>query len=267
MACVATSMAQDTIISRPVTASYSVEWGQASALDTYLSSLRYDGTSLAVTGEWLKAMKQNPQRLIMAFDASLYGFLQQSPTRNSNLYNFGIGMGWGIMYRWQPISGLQLAGGGGLAMDVGVLYLSRNSNNPASARASLDFLANGMASYSFRIGKQYVRLIDRVILPVVGAFFSPDYGETYYEIYLGNHSGLVHCGWWGNHFCISNLLAADIHLGNVSLRIGYRLSLRSSYVNNINTRLSSHSLVVGVTSDWLNISKCKSLQTIIPAIY
>lgn len=256
-----------TAVKRPVLSTYSLEWGATSILDSYLSPLKYEGQHLGISGSWFKAMRQNPDRLIMSFEATLTAASAKSPARNSILYEMGFNFAWTMQHRWNPINGLQLSAGGGAMLNIGGLYLSRNSNNPASARASVDIIASGMATYNFKIGKLPVRISDRLTLPIVGAFFSPDYGETYYEIYLGNHSDLVHCGWWGNHFCIDNMIAADLSLGNVALRIGYHFNLKSSYVNNINTRLTSHGLVVGLTSDWLNITNSKTDNQIVPAIY
>ena len=252
---------------RPVTSSYSVEYGAASTLDTYLSPLRYQGSTITLNGSWLKAMRQNPRRLIMAFDASIGLESQLSPARNSRLYDFSLDFSWSMMYRWRPIEHFQVGVGGGAALNIGALYLARNSNNPVSARASVDITANAMASYSLHIGRLPVRLIDRVSMPVVGAFFSPEYGETYYEIYLGNHAGLAHCGWWGNHFRIDNLLAADISLGTVALRVGYHFDFSSGKVHDIVTRHTTHSLVIGLTHDSLNITGLDKSQNIIPAIY
>lgn len=252
---------------RPVTSSYSVEYGAASTLDTYLSPLRYQGSTITLNGSWLKAMRQNPQRLIMAFDASIGLESQLSPARNSRLYDFSLDFSWSMMYRWRPIEHFQVGAGGGVALNIGALYLARNSNNPVSARASVDITANAMASYSLHIGRLPVRLIDRVSIPMVGAFFSPEYGETYYEIYLGNHAGLAHCGWWGNHFRIDNLLAADISLGTVALRVGYHFDFSSGKVHDIVTRHTTHSLVIGLTHDSLNITGLDKSQNIIPAIY
>ena len=255
------------VIERPVTSSYSLEWGSTTIVDTYLSPLKYNGQSLSLAGSWLKAMRQNPQRLIMSFDASIHASQALSPAKNSRLYEMGIGFSWSMLHRWRPIDGLQLAAGGSTMLDVGAIYLARNSNNPVSAQASIDIALAGMASYTFKIGKLPIKVSDRLSLPIVGAFFSPDYGETYYEIYLGNHSGLAHYGWWGNHFRIDNLLSADISLGSVALRLGYRMNIKSSFVNNINTRINSHALVVGLTSDWLNVTTPKEKTISIPAIY
>ena len=251
-------------LERQTTSVYSLEWGHSSILDTYLSPLNYTGYIVGLSGQWLKPMRK---KLIMAFDIALLGDINLSPAKNSSLYSMQLDFAWNMQYRWKPIQRMQISAGGGLALNAGAIYLQRNSNNPASAKASIDFTINAMASYSFNINKLQIRLIDQLSIPTLGAFFSPDYGETYYEIYLGNHSGLIHCGWWGNHFRLNNLFAADIALGKASLRIGYKYILNTSYVNNINTQLERHSIVIGIVSDWINVTNNISSSNIIPAYY
>lgn len=254
---------------RPISFTYTIEWGKSDIIDTYLSPLKYSGDKFSLSAEWMKALKQNPQHLSMIFDAEIYGDICKSPARNSSLYNIGIDLGWHIFYKYQPIKGLTIGGGGGATINAGALYLPRNSNNPVSAYASIDATLNAIASYSLNIGKLPIRITNRTTLPSLGVFFSPDYGQTYYEIYLGNHSGLVHFGWWGNHFSLDNHLSASIAIGNMSLRLGYRFNIKSSYVNNINTRHTSHAITFGISSDWINQRSIKHPTTynIISALY
>lgn len=68
--------------------------------------------------------------------------------------------------------------------------------------------------------------------------FSQEYDELYYEIYLGNHSGLVHWAWPGNMFRWNNLVAADLDFGNSRLRLGFRSNIYSTEVNHLTTRIS-----------------------------
>jgi hypothetical protein len=108
------------------------------------------------------------------------------------------------------------------------------------------------------------------MLPVTGAFFSPDYGELYYEIYLGNHSGLAHAAWFGNYFRLDNLLTADLRLGSTNLRLGYRADVMSTKVNNIVTRRVTHSFVIGVSGEWLSLPRSGRISDnakIISALY
>lgn len=254
---------------RPISSTYSIEWGKSEIIDTYLSPLKYTGDKFSLSAEWMKALKQNPQHLSMIFDAAIYGDICKSPARNSSLYNIGIDFGWHIFYKYQPIKGLTIGGGSGTIINAGTLYLPRNSNNPVSAYASIDASINAIASYSLNIGKVPIRITNRTTLPSLGVFFSPDYGQTYYEIYLGSHSGLVHFGWWGNHFSLDNHLSASFAIGNISLRLGYRFNIKSSYINNINTRHTSHAITFGISSDWINQRSIKYPTTcnIISALY
>jgi hypothetical protein len=90
-------------------------------------------------------------------------------------------------------------------------------------------------------------------LPLTGVFFAPDYGELYYEIYLGNHSGLIHAAYPGNYFRLNNLLTADMHFGATTLRIGYQCNIFSSKANDIVANRTTHQFVIGIVSEWLSL--------------
>ena len=128
----------------------------------------------------------------------------------------------------------------------GAYYLLRNGNNPVQAMATAAISARLSASRPFRIGAIDFLIADKVSVPSLSVFFSPEYGETYYEIYLGNHSGLVHAGWWGNNFRIDNLLSATFDFGRTAAMIGYRFSVDTQWANNLNTKIFTHSLVLGI---------------------
>ena len=92
---------------------------------------------------------------------------------------------------------------------------------------------------------------------MAGVFFSPDYGELCYEIYLGDHSGLAHAAWWGNYFKLDDQLTADLHFGSTNLRIGYHGSIFSSEVNHIVTNIFTHAFTIGVSGEWLSVNPRK----------
>lgn len=91
-------------------------------------------------------------------------------------------------------------------------------------------------------------------MPVTGIFFSPQYGELYYEIYLGNHKGLVRGAWPGNFFRLNNLLTADFRLGSTIIRAGYRCGITSTKASHIVTRRIEHTAVIGIASEWISLS-------------
>lgn len=233
-------------IDRSVESVYSVEWGALSLLDTYLSPLRQHGTQIGLGGEWRKHFTHRPDRWTMENTAGLSAGRALNPAGNSYIYDAWLHYDWGAWWRHGFDNGLTLRAGASAGLEAGVIYLPRNSNNPASAKGELRLSLGAGADWMLRIGRMPVRVSDTARLPSLSVFFSPQYGETYYEIYLGNHSGLAHCGWWGNHFALDNLLAVDLGLGRTALRVGYRLQARTSWVCHLNTQVFTNSLVIGV---------------------
>ncbi|MDE6702160.1 MAG: DUF3316 domain-containing protein [Muribaculaceae bacterium] len=257
---------------RPVTAAYTLEVGTSHLSDTYLTPLKYKGLSIGLGYERMQAMKFSPEKWVMQLSGRLGVNRAENPARNAVMWDLDLDLSWGMMRRWsiKSISGLQLYGGGATMLDVGALYLARNGNNPVSAKAAWTVGVSGMAVYNFKISRLPVCLRYQAVLPVTGAFFSPDYGELYYEIYLGNHAGLAHAAWWGNYFRLNNLLTADLRLGATNLRLGYRANILSTKVNNIVSREIIHSFVVGVSGEWLSVQRSGTISPtakIISAMY
>lgn len=242
---------------RPVTSVYAIEAGGTDALSTYLSPLKYSGSAWGALGEWSKAMPFDSEHAIMTFEGGARFRNMHNPPHTAQMLGLHAGFSWGMAYRHRLPYDIMLAAGGAVDIGGGALYLPRNGNNPVAADASAAISLTARASWHFNIGRLPVLLSDRVRLPSLGVFFSPEYGETYYEIYLGNHSGLAHCGWWGNRFHIDNLLSVDLDFGRTAMRIGYRYTCESSYVCHINTRINTHSIVIGVIPGGLGLKKPK----------
>ncbi|MDE6368213.1 MAG: DUF3316 domain-containing protein [Muribaculaceae bacterium] len=257
---------------RPVMAAYTLEVGASYLSDTYLTPLKYKGQSYALSYERMQAMRFSPENWVMRLTGRLGLNRALNPARNAAMWDLDLELSWGMMHRWQiaAVSGLQLYGGGSTMADIGALYLARNGNNPVAAKAAWTVGITGAAVYNFKISRLPICLRYQPTLPVTGVFFSPDYGELYYEIYLGNHSGLVHGAWWGNYFRLNNLLTADLRLGATNLRIGYSGDILSTKVNNIVTRRITHAVTIGVSGEWLSVNrsgKVSSKAKIISALY
>lgn len=245
---------------RPVTAAYTAGFGSSHLADTYLSPIKYDGWATSLRYERLQAMRFNPERWVMQLSASVDLERAMNPVRNATMWYAGLNLSWAMMRRWRVAPGLSLAAGGEIAGEAGCLYLARNGNNPASAKAALTVGATGMAAYSMRLGRLPVTFAWQPSLPLAGAFFSPDYGELYYEIYLGNHSGLVHFAWPGSYFKLNNAITADFHFGATSLRLGYRGEIASTKVNHIVSHHYTHCFIVGVSGEWFSLNPRRPLS-------
>lgn len=236
----------NTSQSRPVTGVYSVEVGRKNVLATYLSPLHYKGMSLAVAGAWSKAMPFNPESAIMHFNAAAGLDDMLNPAQTAQMLaisgSFNWGMSWRKLIPWQ----MQLTLGGTVGADGGAYWLTRNGNNPVQAMASFSLAARASLARPFKMGKLNFLVRDEVSLPSLSIFFSPEYGESYYEIYLGNHKGLVHPGWWGNNFRLDNLLSVTLDFGRTAAMVGYRFKADTQWANNLNTKILTHSFVIGV---------------------
>ena len=166
------------------------------------------------------------------------------------MLSFYLDYSFAMLRRWHLLVGLWLAGGGEAALTLGGLYNQRNSNNPATAKAAIGLGATAMASYHLRVGRLPLTFRYQVSLPVVGAYFSPAFGQSYYEMfYIGNTGGIVQFGAWHNRVDLRNYLSVDLHLGKMALRLGYRQLMRTTHVNHIDTQVLNHMFVLGISGE------------------
>lgn len=242
-------------VERPVASFFMAEVGSTSVIDTYLAPVAFKGVDARLEYERMQAMRFDPQRWVMQMHAGVeYGNLQNKPGNHTE-HMLMVDYRWGMMRRWSNVltPNLQAAVGGSTQLRGGAVYKPSNSNNLVTAKIHWAVSLTAMASYKWRVAKMPVVISYQATLPVAGVFFSPEYGETYYEIYLGNHSGLAHFGWWGSRFDMTNALMADMHLGSTVLRVGYRNTIERSWVNNLDTQIVTHMAVIGVGGEWISL--------------
>ena len=250
--------AQDADISnesRPVTGIYSIEWGHKNVLATYLSPLHYSGSNIGLSGEWSKAMPFNPQNAIMRFHGGMDFSNLLNPAQTARMIGLNAYFNWGMEWRRKLPKNFQFTLGGAASLKGGAYYLLRNGNNPVQAMGNVSIDVTGSLSKAIRYKKLNLLIEDQVSVPSLSLFFMPEYGETYYEIYLGNTSHLVHGGWWGNNFSLNNLLSFTFDFGRTAAMIGYRFNMQTAWANYLNTKIFSHSLVVGIIPGGLGLKK------------
>lgn len=245
----------DISMSRPVTGVYSLELGGIEVLATYLSPLKYKGTEFSLWGNWSKAMPFNPEHAVMDFDARFSLASLLNPAQTARMIGMEADFSWGMAWRKKFGKDFQFTAGGALEIVGGAYYLLRNGNNPVQAIANFSLNLTASLSKHFTIGKLPVLISDKISLPSVGVFFCPGYGETYYEIYLGNHKDLAHAGWWGNNFRLNNLLSFTLDFGRTAMLIGYRFSAYTQWANNLNCKTFGNSFVIGVIPGGIGLKK------------
>ena len=253
--------AGDAGMVRPVNSSYMLGVGSSHIADTYLSPLKYTGWHTDFHYERMQAMKFSPLRWRQQLTIGAEIDRGQNPVKNSTLLYGTLSASWGMMHRWDVAQDVAVAFGGSAGAHLGAIYNARNSNNPAAAKADITVNATAYATWHITLGRMPVMLRWQTSMPLTGVFFSPEYDELYYEIYLGNHHGLVHGAWPGNYFRWNNLLTADLDFANTRLRLGFRSDILSSEVNHITTRIFSYAFVLGVSGDWFSVSPRKGLPS------
>ena len=237
---------------------FTVDMGYASVHDSYLTPITYDGIDLGLAYEAMRNVRNN-KWLWQLQIGSDFNHTENNSGNNEILLLLG-DITFDMQRQWlQAIAHrVNLSVGPMTQLRAGIAYNDANSNNPVSVRAHWNVGVTGMATLNTRFWRLPVTLRYQAQLPVAGVFFAPEYDESYYEIYLGNHRNLAHLGWWGNRFDMTNYLGADLHLGKTILRIGYRSRLEHWSVNNLKVHDFTHSLVLGIGTSFQTTKTIKN---------
>ncbi len=162
--------------------------GHSNVFETYLSPLEYTGTEVRFLHESMRMTrllggKVSGQSLIQV-NASYNKNISQTAEMYAGLVNWS----YALHYQFRMNDDkLKILVGPMLDLNGGVVYNRRNSNNPAQAKAYGGLGASGMLIYKFRIARYPLTVRYQANLPLLGVMFSPEYGESYYEIFsLGN---------------------------------------------------------------------------------
>ncbi len=254
------ALAQDTVeVVRPALSMFTADVGHASLLDTYLSPIVYRGWNVRLGYEHFQATAFNPERWMRQLEVGIdYGKVK-NPAGNRRMLSLMGESRFSLMHRRHDVCvpNLQLMFGPMMQLRGGVIYNAANSNNLVSAKLHWAVGANAVVVYNTRFWGHRVSLRYEASMPVVGVFFSPEYDQSYYEIYLGDRAGLVNFGWWGNRFDLTNYVSADWRMGSAVLRVGYRGRIETSWIHGINTHIFTNSLVIGIGGDFVGYNPRK----------
>lgn len=232
--------------------------GSTNQLDTYLSPMSYKGTQLSflARSERMTHLASRHVSFQNTFHAAFTSADNPAGTASCLGGRLAYDAGW--HYHFSPLPHLDLKGGALVGADLGFLYNDHGGNNPAQGHFSIDLSLSAGAAYSFRLRKLPLRVGYQADMPMVGMMFSPEFGESYYEI---SQRGVGHnllCAHPGNALCFRQTLMLDFHLKRITLRVGYLCDVRQSHAHSLKYRDASHSFMFGIARHFQLMKRVKN---------
>lgn len=228
----------------------SIGIGSSNMYDTYLSPLKYKGYSIRILNErfkkrsWFNHNATSQQLIELEFSST------ENPAKNADEYSLLLGYTFGGHYNFYRTDKFRFSAGGLWNITGGVLYNQRNSNNPASARAYSNIHLSVIAFYDWKS----VTFRGQLDTPIFGTLFSPEYSQSYYEMSLGNSLKIINFASFHNQRALRAHFTADIPVSKVTVRVGYLGSFYQTKIYNLQTHNYSHSFMIGLVSESINLS-------------
>ncbi|GAA6346678.1 hypothetical protein CE91St6_02540 [Phocaeicola dorei] len=225
--------------------------GFTNILDTYLSPMEYTGPEIRILRESMRMTKlMNGNVSVQSlFQANLS--LTENKAETSNEMSGMVNWNYALHYQFRLTENLKILAGPMLDLNGGFIYNMRNSNNPAQAKAYVNLAASGMVIYRFHIGNYPLIARYQANLPVMGVMFSPEYGQSYYEIFsLKNGGKNVLFTSLHNQPSLRQLVTLDFPIRSVNMRFGYLCDIQQAKVNNLKSHIWSHAFMIGFVKNF-----------------
>lgn len=246
--------AQEDIV-KTVNQSTLVGVGKSFLNDTYLSPLQYDGMTYSLLHDRIAPTRHFGGKLLFQQKTMLQVAFTKNPTASASEYYGNVSYNANFLYPFVKTGNLRLYGGGGIDAALGGIYNQRNSNNPGSLKTALNLDLSAMAIYNWR----QLTFRWQLSSPFAGLFFSPAFGQSYYEIFsLGNGDGTILFGSHFNQLALQNYFTVDIPVNNLTIRTGYMGNYYKTDVNDIFTKIVSHQFLIGFAVESINFGGKKA---------
>lgn len=234
-----TSLAQE----RTITSAKMVGVGWQALQDTYLSPLHYSGVDITYLSHTTREREGNDWSRIIINEGNISRTTDKADkgAMLSGFYRFE----YGTVHSWKLLDNkLTLSAGGEGDITAGFIYNTRGGNNLAQARAELNIGPKGRASYKLT---KDITLYGELSTPLVGVCFSPNYGQSYYEIFsLGNYDHNVVPTTFISTPSLRMMVTADITFLKTRWRLGWSGNFHQQKVNNLSQHVFSNDFIIGI---------------------
>jgi len=228
--------------------------GSARMYDTYLSPLEYKGFDIRLMYEQMRRTTWFNYRFYKQQVLELDFAKGDNPAKNASEYWALLSYRLGGHYRLYNTDVFRLGVGGFWDINAGVLYNERNGNNPATARGYTNLNLSVIASYKLK----WFAVRWQLDTPFMGMLFSPRYGQSYYELSLGNTVEIVNFTSFHNQRALRSYLTVDIPINKYTIRVGYLGSWYQTKVHDIQTHHYTNSFVIGFPMEGVKRSRSKA---------
>lgn len=217
-------------------------------LDTYLSGYNHKGYGYHYNMENFREARFGSYR--WKYQTLFNATAGYTELHTNSQYSLMANRFWSGYHPFDVTDRLQLLAGAQIQLSGGALYIPTNGNNLVSAKLRMALAASGMAIYHIPIkGRDYVARY-QLDIPLAGVMFSPEFGQSYYEIFgLGHYEDTWRFAHPFNSPSWRHTLSFDIPIGsdkrNVTLRLSYIADLYQSEVNDLRTHLYTHAFTFG----------------------
>lgn len=227
-----------------------IGYGKNSVYDTYLSPIEYMGHDLGLYHEQMKMTGLLNGRVSAQHLFNVNFSWGDNEMKTATNYTGFVDYAYGLFYKFKSLGKLELFAGGQANGLLGFVYNSRNGNNPATGKAHINLNLSAIAAYRFNIKSQAIFLRYQINLPFVGVLFSPEFGQSYYEIGLGDNNQLAHFASFHNYLSMRNIVSVEVPVNRFAFRLSYMNWMYETRVNDLETRICRNSILIGLSKNF-----------------
>ncbi len=230
------------------TSTHMVGAGPTKILDTYLTPEKFSGTGFTYLYVRDNTTADSLRRWTTTIEHELDFSSTKDRSGNANNLEGTYNIYWGRYYNLHPIPHLRLQVGAVANANLGFVYNLTSSNNPAQARAAINIMPSAKAAYDFSLTRQRFTVSYGLMAILVGVGFSPNYGQSYYEIFAkGNYDHNIVPTTFISAPTFRQMVSIDWHYSTKwTLSLAYLGNYQQAAVNNLKQHTYTNRFLIGI---------------------